>query len=412
MKKFITEINAIVPYSTKMVTISLNQQNLIITGANGSGKTALISSIYSKLNNLIRHKLYDQLPQLNQQRIHWQTSKTNSLEGSSAYQQARDQLEYIEKEFEKIEGGPTITMVDQLEFSAKIDNGSAIIELFPAVRQSAIQDARSASGINYNTKELKNEGFGSKIGNQLEQHLVNLYTRRSFSITDQSNTPLANEISTWLSNFESNLKFLMEDDSTTLKFDPDSFKFTILQQGKDPYTFQNLSSGYSSIFHIFSALLMRAEYLKASPANLSGVAFIDEIDAHLHVALQRKILPFLSNSFPGIQFISSTHSPFVLTSVSNSVIFDITKNEQTTDMSSFSYESVLDGLFNIPPTSDILQKKIIEMARLTEEEPKNTTSIASLISDISPNEKYLDEESRFFFNKAKALLLKATSELH
>ncbi|WP_046167361.1 AAA family ATPase [Chromobacterium vaccinii] len=409
MKKFITEINATVPYSTKKVTISLNQQNLIITGANGSGKTALISSIYSKLNNLIRHKQHDRLPDLNNTLIYWQQQRDNLPEGSSPYEHAQGQIEHLKKEIEKIEGSPTITMVDQLEFSAQINNGSAIIELFPAVRQSFIQDARSASGINYNTKELSNESFGSQIGNQLEQHLVNLYVRRSLSITDQSNTALTEEISTWLSNFESNLKFLMEDDSTTLKFDPDSFKVTIFQQGKDPYAFQNLSSGYSSIFHVFSALLMRAAYLKTSPSNLNGVALIDEIDAHLHVALQRKILPFLSNSFPEIQFISTTHSPFVLTSVSNSVIFDITKNEQTTDMSSFSYESVLDGLFNIPPTSDILQKKIIEMVRLTDEEPKNTTSIASLINDILPNENYLDEESRFFFNKAKALLLKATS---
>ena len=93
---------------------------------------------------------------------------------------------------------------------------------------------------------------------------------------------------------------------------------------------------------------MRSEYLKVSPSKLCGVAIIDEIDAHLHVTLQRKILPFLSESFPGIQYIVTTHSPFVLTSVSNAEIYDISRREQVGDLSSYSYESVLEGFWLLP----------------------------------------------------------------
>lgn len=42
-----------------------------------------------------------------------------------------------------------------------------------------------------------------------------------------------------------------------------------------------------------------------------GVVLIDEIDVHLHVTWQRRIGFWLKEHFPGIQFIVTTHSPFV-----------------------------------------------------------------------------------------------------
>ena len=38
---------------------------------------------------------------------------------------------------------------------------------------------------------------------------------------------------------------------------------------------------------------------------------IDEIDAHLHIAWQKRIGFWLKEHFPNIQFIVMTHSPFV-----------------------------------------------------------------------------------------------------
>ncbi|MFG3287708.1 AAA family ATPase [Streptomyces sp. NPDC048179] len=42
-----------------------------------------------------------------------------------------------------------------------------------------------------------------------------------------------------------------------------------------------------------------------------GVVIIDEIDAHLHVSWQRRIGPWLTDHFPRIQFIVTTHSPYI-----------------------------------------------------------------------------------------------------
>ncbi|NUV69524.1 ATP-binding protein [Streptomyces sp. CAI-121] len=45
--------------------------------------------------------------------------------------------------------------------------------------------------------------------------------------------------------------------------------------------------------------------------HVPGVVIIDEIDAHLHVSWQRRIGPWLTEHFPNIQFIVTTHSPYI-----------------------------------------------------------------------------------------------------
>jgi predicted ATP-binding protein involved in virulence len=50
-------------------------------------------------------------------------------------------------------------------------------------------------------------------------------------------------------------------------------------------------------------------------SDSDNVCLIDEIDKHLHPKWQRQVLPALTKTFPNIQFIITTHSPQVLSSV-------------------------------------------------------------------------------------------------
>ena len=62
--------------------------------------------------------------------------------------------------------------------------------------------------------------------------------------------------------------------------------------------------------------------------------------------MQRKILPFLTEFFPRVQFIVSTHSPYILTSVSNATIFDLEKKVTFNDMSNYSIDNVAEAYFD------------------------------------------------------------------
>jgi AAA15 family ATPase/GTPase len=140
------------------------------------------------------------------------------------------------------------------------------------------------------------------------------------------------------------------------------------------------------------------------------VVFIDEIDAHLHVSLQRKIFSFLDKSFPKIQFIVTTHSPFVVSSVSDAVIYDLSKLEQIDDLSMYSYESILEGLFGVTASSDLLNRKVKELNEKATNAKLNIDEMESLISDLRKDESKLDSESLYFLESAQLSVLMAKAK--
>ena len=75
----------------------------------------------------------------------------------------------------------------------------------------------------------------------------------------------------------------------------------------------NLSSSEASLLCLFGELLRQADNNKANIQlqEITGIVLIDEIDKHLHIKLQKEVLPELLKMFPNVQFITSSHSPFV-----------------------------------------------------------------------------------------------------
>jgi len=55
----------------------------------------------------------------------------------------------------------------------------------------------------------------------------------------------------------------------------------------------------------------------------NGVVLIDEIDLHLHPKWQRRVVSDLQNAFPNLQFIATTHSPFILQSLEPGEVIDL-----------------------------------------------------------------------------------------
>jgi predicted ATP-binding protein involved in virulence len=78
---------------------------------------------------------------------------------------------------------------------------------------------------------------------------------------------------------------------------------------------KQLSDGEKCMIALCGDLARRlalAYPLSKDPLSGSGVVLIDEIELHMHPQWQRKIVPYLLNTFPNIQFIITTHSPQVL----------------------------------------------------------------------------------------------------
>lgn len=94
-----------------------------------------------------------------------------------------------------------------------------------------------------------------------------------------------------------------------------------------------LSSGELALLSLFGEILRQGDNIRNNIQldQITGIVLIDEIDMHLHIKLQKEILPELFNLFPNVQFIVSSHSPFLNmgladTMVERSQIIDLDNN--------------------------------------------------------------------------------------
>lgn len=85
------------------------------------------------------------------------------------------------------------------------------------------------------------------------------------------------------------------------------------KDGQNP-PFEKLPAGYKRIFYMALDIACRS-YILNGTTDSEGIVVIDEIDLHLHPALEQVILQCFQETFPNIQFIVSTHSPLVLTDI-------------------------------------------------------------------------------------------------
>ncbi len=82
-----------------------------------------------------------------------------------------------------------------------------------------------------------------------------------------------------------------------------------------------LSDGYKSTISLVADIAYRMAVLNPQCLGkvclkTDGVILIDEVDLHLHPTWQKRILKDLTEIFPKVQFIVSTHAPEVINSVS------------------------------------------------------------------------------------------------
>ena len=120
---------------------------------------------------------------------------------------------------------------------------------------------------------------------------------------------------------------------------------------------------YPSIFAMsageLSTLCIFGEILRQADTNLNdikleeitGIVLIDEVDKHLHIKLQKEVLPDLFKLFPNVQFIVSSHSPFLAMGLAEKALnrskivnldnFGISKDPTTNELYAEVYEMMV-----------------------------------------------------------------------
>jgi predicted ATP-binding protein involved in virulence len=241
---------------------------------------------------------------------------------------------------------------------------SFLFLFFPAQRLSNF--TAYSSQINYNPNVDSN--YSDHVYPNFLQHIVDLKLEAIFE-KDIGNLAKYNEIEKWFLELEKQISILFQDD-TKLEFirQGSSFSFYLVQKNRSRFTLNEMPAGYNALFSLVAELILRSKHKDFSNKDIEGIVLIDEIETHLHIDLQKKILPFLTSFFPKIQFIVTTHSPFVINSISNAVVCDLEKRIVTEDLSNYSYEAVIESYFGIDMYSEEVKNKINHYEMLSQKE--------------------------------------------
>ena len=389
MRIDVTNLSKIIRGSVILDNISIHFESghiYGIIGKNGSGKTSLLDALAAYLDVITHPAAYREC------RKKLEQSK-EELQNVISRENASEELEKIQKRVEDYEKCYKILMGDLIvEFETPIDDiqdffpqGKFVTAYYKADRIFKAQIPQHVEKValkkDYSIKETPRQDF--------VKYLLDLKMTQALAVTGGKKEK-ADQIAAWFQNFDNLLKRIFDDDSVELVFDEETFQFMIHMEGRDPFDFNELSSGYAAVLDIVVDLIIRMESQteRRFDFSVAGIVLIDEIETHLHLELQRKILDLLTSIFPNIQFIMSTHSPFIINSVDNAVIYDLEKKLLVKDgLSDVPYTGIVEGYFNANEMSVLLQKKFDRYKELANKEKLTEEDF----DEIAELEMYLNE---------------------
>lgn len=404
MEHFITSIRINEVRHLKNIEIKLNpekRQHLILTGKNGSGKTSVLRAMKSylqaindgKLNNL--NGIYREWVQNSLQR--YENAKT--ADERYKYEKELEQNQGFIKKYDK---GVEVFFASMSDIVSLYASGEFITAYFAADRNSKIQRVHGAEDV----KLASSYSLNSDPSEILLKYMVHLKTQQAYARNEHDEST-AKKIDAWFTRFENAFRVLLCNDSIRLTYDYKNYNFLIEQDNRNPYSLDELSDGYSAIIGIVADLILRMDrnwLLKGelSQYDVEGVVLIDELETHLHVELQRKILPFLTEFFPRVQFIITTHSAYILNSISNACIYDLEKQVRFADLSSYSADEIAEGYFDAQNYSATMQDKILRYQHLVKQEELSDSEKAEraqLRIELKTANKLLEEDISDEFNR-------------
>ena len=200
---------------------------------------------------------------------------------------------------------------------------------------------------------------------------------------------------------------LLEVSNPRIESDP--LRFVVSQKSEEGRTeklsLNQLSGGYRIVLALAADLARRMAQGNPhmdDPLQSEAIVLIDEIELHLHPAWQQRILADLMRTFPNAQFIVSTHSPQVLTTVKPQHIVELYRDGDNIatgtppEEATYGAEAgdVLSVVMHVNERPENEFTKALEKYRhLIREgkwESKEALTLRKSLEDLSPDDPALD----------------------
>lgn len=241
----------------------------------------------------------------------------------------------------------------------------------------------NSDDINKKIIELLKDNSLDKLRSELQR------ITESASLNSPNNdvaTKIVNSINTAITSFIpelSNIK-LTRIPKLDLSIEKNGIPLSVLQ----------LSQGEKSLIFLISDIARRLTILNPESDNPllgSGIVLIDEIDLHLHPKWQQSVIKNLENTFKNIQFIITTHSPQVLSTIKKENIrildIDIEDNDIAAIPISHTYGEasnyILKSVMNVDPTPPTEEnKKLKKLMSYVDQGDHETEGALDLLKEL------------------------------
>lgn len=379
-------------------------RHLILTGKNGSGKTSLLEAMRTYLNSVSTTN--DPYEAENNRHLDYQ-----NLEHAKRRNAAPNEIQTIEKRIdsytkriEQSKAGLDLRFSIPLDaIKAEFQAGKFILAYFSAIRSFSSPEPKHVEKTTLKEYYTIQDSTSSKF----LTYLLDLKMTQALAIA-KKDTQKAEEIEAWFDRLQNILQDIYDDPSLQILFDEDTFKFSLSVKDREAFDFNTASDGFSAILDIIVDLMIRMQRQdkRVTEFLMPGIVLIDEIENHLHMELQRRVLRILTELFPNIQFIVTTHSPFVLNSIEKATVYDLENHTLIQDgLSDASYSGIVEGYFKQDELSRTLREKLESYKALSQKEILTDDEYAELaILETSLDEipDYIDLGIATEYKKLKA----------
>lgn len=356
-------------------------KHLIITGKNGSGKTTLLRAIFDNLKLLAKDN-YRTEEELDKH-VRNSQNKIKIAEANNNSKEVVEENRYLKlwkEEKEEYYGKVKLTFSDFGAIYKAVHDHNFILAYYNDFRQPNFKETTTPQKPNFTVSDFSN--------NKLDQFLLLLvdYKIQAALANNEGNKDYAEGINKWFEDFTGMLRQLFGDPQLALEFKYSDYSFLIHTGGKQ-FKFTQMSAGYRAALDIIADLIFKMQRPDkiVRAFDQQGIVCIDEVETHLHLELQKQILPLLIRFFPHIQFIVTTHSPFVLNSADCAVAYDLEHQQMIGDLSEYSYDTLTEGYFGVDLESSKMMLRLSRLQALAQK-PSRTLSeqkeLQDLISDF------------------------------
>lgn len=165
----------------------------------------------------------------------------------------------------------------------------------------------------------------------------------------------------------------------------------LVDKNRVPLDLSQLSDGERAFLALVCDLVRRlalANPRLSDPLRGAGVVLIDELELHLHPKWQREVVEKLRATFPNIQFIATTHSPFVIQSLRAGELINLDPDEFG-EYADKSIEDISENVMGV----ELVQKseRYLRMMRAAEKYFRLLRTPRNEISEVAAAERQLNE---------------------